>query len=500
MGRSVCYYESMQLNTSRFFSDRLIFDPSSPERFQIATGFWNWMQRIVAWIYSPQLYSEENRRTIQCFRQILLENLGEERLKRISSRYRYDWEEMDRCGKPLLSRDVAKFVIGSKCITVEDINEKIQTAQEDPRFTGKQSFLELDSQTIDEVQRDLSSSFDAMWHVAEITVRLTGRPSEWLAGLFHDRFLADRERLQVMKSYPTDLFADFMHNMVARVIKREMNVGMLIPAYNHPEGRAQYYYVSARLITGRGMVSYILHPAGIDTDLQPIRLFRGTSPRNGEIDALSTVIADLEKDIGYTAYLSGNIFEPVIAQTLGQPVVEAGHSLGATIVQHRLVTMDHIQTAYLYCAPGVREEQMERFNQNNRRVNLIIRVAENDLFHQLGQVHLGYKAPVNVHVDYARYRARGARNFDPHVTIWGREPEDFELDDVEPDQRDQLLFNRNRTWEVFRVMVGPIIALILGCIRDFIRLFFDSRIQNKQGLKIGMMEGATWRVALFRAS
>ncbi len=472
----------MEVDTG-FLSDRLIFNDSLESKFQIANSFWDWVQRIIAWIWSPASYSDENRRTIACFQHYLIDTLGAERLQRISSRYDIDLAEMYTKGYPLLSRDVAKIVIGSKNISVEDISEKAQT-----------NFLDLDAKAIEAVYRELSSQFDPLWQVAEITDRITGRPTEYLARLFYDPFLADRERQQIVKEHSNNTFIDFVHNMVARVIKRDMDVGMLVPAPNQ-----QFYYVSAKIVTEEGMVSYILHPASKDSTLEPIRLFRGTAARNSELAAIPSVMTDLESNVGMSAHLSGNPFEKVIQERLGAPVVEAGHSMGATIVQHRLVDMDHIKTAYLFCGPGVTEEELERFNRKNPHVHLFIRVASNDPWHRLGEVHLGYRPPSNVNVDFVQFRPSYPHDHDPHVTIWPIMPQHFEPEaEISPEARDEALYHKNSLWERCRSLIGPVVAKILGWIRDFFHFLFSCRIASEAGLKIGQMQGQRWRVDHFR--
>lgn len=407
---------------------------------------------------------------------------------------------MERKGSPLLSRDVAKIVIGSKNIYVDDINEKIQANQNDPRFAGKTHFSELDSATLSAVQKELSSQFDSLWQVAEITDRITGRPTQWLSRFYFDPFLADRERQQITREHPDCTFVDFLHNMAARVIKREMDVGMLIFAPNRADGCAQQYVLTGKLATGQGMVSYIFHPAGIDSTLEPIRLFRGTSPRNSDLDALSTMITDCEADIGRSAYESGQVFEPIIAQRLGLPRIEVGHSMGSTVVQHRLAHSDHIQQAYLFCGPGVSAAEAEEFNRRNPHVRLVIRLANNDFLSNLGEVHVGYQAPANVQVDFLRYRPRGRHNHDPHVSVWGRMPDHFEVESgITPAIRDQALDHRGLTCELYRSFVGPFVSVLLGWVRDVVRFIFSSRIAIEKGLKIGYMAGSRWQVAHFRA-
>ncbi len=487
MGRPICYNGAMQLDTSRFFSDRLVFDDTSPSKFRIVSGFWEWVKRIVSWIYSPAVYSDENRRTVECFKSYLIDTLGENRLKRISSRYELDWEEMKK--SPLLSRDVAKIFIGSKCVSVEDVNESIQG-----------DFSTLTSKALATHIKELSSPFDQMWKVADITKRIAGGPSEWLSRVFYDPFLLDREKLQLVKDHPKNSFEHFVHSMVARVIKREPDVGLLIPGPDHPKRFSQFYYVSGKLITGKGMVSYILHPAGSDTNLKPVRLFRGTSLRNSELDALSTVITDLEDDLGRTAYRSGKIFECVIQEMLGQAEIEGGHSMGATLVQHRLANMDHIREAYLYSGPGVKEKALIKFNEKNPKVRLVIRTASNDPLHKVGEAHLGYQAPSNVTVDFAKYRPIKETSIPhAHAAVWEQESEYFEKVEIAPETRDKHLYHKNNLKERCRSCFGPLAAGPLACLRDLIRSVFScSRINTENGLKIGHMVGRKWRVEHFQ--
>lgn len=466
----------IQLDTSRFFSDRIVFDG---QRFEALSGVWEWMQRLISWICSPCAYSEENRRTVECFRTYLVDRLGEARLQRISSRYQIDWGEMQK--NPLLSRDVAKFVVAAQCVTVEDVQE-----------VWGRDFSELGSEELAEIIQRLASPFRGVFEVADLSCQITGRPTEFLARVWHDPLLADRERQQVMREHPQDSFENFMHNMVVRVIKREPALGMLIPAPNH-EGRPQFYYVSGKLATGRGMVSYILHPATRDTQLEPIRLFRGTSTRNSELDALSTVITDLERDLGRSAYQSGLPYEQRIQQRLGVIAIEGGHSMGSNLVQHRLAAMDHIRTAYLYAGPGITMQEVTRFNERNPHVHLIIRQANSDRASRVGQTHLGYQAPSNVQVDFLNYQQTATSSLDPHVAIWGLE-EDFIAENGEED----ALYHVDGCEESFRICLGPIVARMLEWVRDFMRYCFSSRIAIEQGLQIGRLQNHIWQVEHFR--
>jgi len=490
----------MQLDTSRFLNDRFVFDDSQVVKFRVANSLWDWCKRIICWIWSLSSYSEENIRAISCFKKYLVDTLGKERLQRICSRYTMDLDAMEKKGSPLLSRDMAKIVVGAKNVSVEDINEHILRNQADPRFMGKNSFIQLDAATLSEVQSLLAKRFDDLWTVSPILSPMSGRPTEWFSRIFFDPFLADRERLQLMEEHPTDSYETFVHNMTARVIKREMNVGTLVPAPTHPDGRKQFYYVSAKIVTGKGMVSYILHPATADTNLEAIRLFRGTSPRNSDVDAISTMITDLEKDLGRSAYESGAPYEPIIQQKLGLPPLEGGHSMGSTLVQYRLANMDHIRKAFLYCGPGLPEKEVDKFNAKNPAVHLVIRTTSKDLWNTMGDAHLGYQAPENVHVDFRKYYPPFKPHGDnPHVTVWGKEKYYYGIEGgMASEFRDIELHSKLRPKELIRSLLGPLIAKILKLFRSFIRTLFSSRVEIERGAKIGTMQAGRWQVDHFR--
>jgi len=495
----------MELSTNRVFNSRLIYDEALPEKFRVANSFWDWLKRIISWIWSPSSYSAENRLTLHCFKKYLLDTLGEERLQRICTRYSLDLEAMEKKGSPLLSRHVAKIVIGARNVSVEDINDFLQKSPSDSCFSGKNSFLDLDSATLAGVIERLSDPFEGRWKVADIAKRISGRPTEWIASWIYDPFSADRERLEVSRENPTDSFEVFMHNMVARVIKREMDVGTLVPAPNHPSGRPQFYYVSGKLISGEGMISYIFHPATADTNLEPMRLFRGTAARNSEIDGVSTVITDLEPDLGRTAYESGLVYEPFIREKLGQPRIEGGHSLGATLVQYRLASeldhMNHIEKAYLFCGPGVPRKEAEKFNRKNPKVHLFIRRSTKDPSVKAGEVHLGHQAPSNVQVDYWKYHApRKKMDQAAHVAVWGREKKvHVGIEGGMPTEKRNREFYHKDNWiERLRSTFGPPIARRLRSLRNRCRSHFSSRAELEQGLKIGSMQKGRWHVDHFK--
>lgn len=498
----------MKLDISRFLSDRLVFDCSRPEKLRITNSFWDWCKRIISWIWSPKSYSDENKRTIACFKKYLIDTLGTERLQRICNRYSLNFDAMEKKGNPLLSRHVAMIVTGARDVSVEDINEFMQefirntekAGIQDPWFQGKKSFLELDSETLADLQHGLSSPFKNQWEVPKISKEIGGGATNWFARIFYDPFLADRERLQLCGEHAKDDFETFMHNMCARVIKREMNVGALVPAPNHPDGRAQFYYVSAKIVTGEGMVSYLFHPATKDTHLEPLRLFRGTAARNSEIDGISTLITDLEEDLGRTAYESGQLYEKKIAEELTVPTIEGGHSLGSTIVQYRLADMDHIRKAYLFCGPGLPEREVEKFNLKEDPPELVIRHPFNDKWSSMGQVHIGYKSRFPGKVDYQIYHFPRKFKDSVHTTVCGKRKMLYygREGGIPPEKRDKDFYHKDHFREKLRMTFGPPVASVLRGIRDWSRSHFPTRAEEERGLKIGNLHKGRWRVDHYR--
>jgi hypothetical protein len=463
----------MDLNIRRPFSDRVIFDEALPAKFRITNSFWDWVIRIISWVFSPAFYSDENRRTVHCFKEYLLDTLGEERLQRISGRYGLDLNEMERKGNPLLSRHVAQIVVGAQNVGVEDIP----------------NFEQLNAEELDEAIKRAKDPFGGIWKVCEVSKAISGRATDWTGTMWFDPFLSDRERLQLCRKHPTATFESFIHNMVARVIKREMDVGTLIQAPNRADGIAQYYYVSGKLVTGEGMVSYVFRPATGDTALEPMRLFRGTSARNGEIDGISTVITDLERHLGKSAYESGLPYEEYI-----EPCpIEAGHSLGSALVQHRLVDMDHIRAAYLYSGPGIAVERALAFNRKKEPVRLVIRQVEGDTWSHVGGAHLGWKS--NQNVDYRVTHPNGRTPHSRHVIVWSMEPFPHRVrEDHSVEERDKNLYSESNWTEFVRSTFGPPTAMVLKAARDVSRAIFSSRTDEERGLHLGQFKNHRWQV------
>lgn len=501
---------AVELNINRFFSDRLVMKGHG--KVQVDNSFCSKLLRVFSWIYSPKSYTDENRKTVQCFKKFLLNTLGYKRATTLCNRYSINLEQMEREGSPLLSRHVAKIAIGVRDVSIEDVNDLIDKAKSGQKWPSKissdlkkklesaQTFLDLDAETFAETRKTLAEV--CKWKVPRITAPMEGgRATEYIARIFFDPFLADRERLQLVEEHPRDKTETFVHNMVVRVIKRELEVGMLIPAPNSADGRAQFYYVAGKLITNEGMVSYILVPATKDTELEPIRLFRGSAFRAGEIDAISTIATDLEENLGSMGYQSSRLYEPIIESLLPTRII-AGHSLGSTHAQFHLANdvQNRVIKGYFFNGPGLPETEVEKFNQRmantpHHRPKLIIRRATKDKACLVGKHHIGLNAPGNVTVDHLKYYppSKPVPNANPHVILWGRARKIFYgieggnaiLHELNHEKQEESA-------EGLRSTLGPPISYLIRKIRNFIRSFVNTRAVTHQGLEIGWVEKGGW--------
>lgn len=445
-------------------------------------------------------YAEENRRALACFQAQAANRLGGARLARICARYGLDFEKKKTEGSPLYARDVAKIAIGARDVAVEDIEEELG------RESSPRAFGDLNAEELSQIRGRLSAALEADCKVPPIAGMLAGCASDWFARIRFDRFVADRERLQLCEpQIPGDLLERsmnvFVDNLAARVIKRDMELGTLVPAPRRADGVMQFYYAAAKLVTGQGMVSYIFLPATSDTHLPPLRCFRGSSFRFGETDSLSTMATDLEKDLGRLAYTSSLPYEPLIQRLFPQVSVEAGHSLGATLVQYRLANMDHIRLAYLCNGPGVPLSEALRFNANmrshpNRQVQLVIHKATRDPIAKTGEIHLGWRAPENVDIEFLKYHSLACAGH-PHVFVWGLEPSaKYGIEGVMRPQLEAECDHRNEPLERIRRLFGAWISRILLLIRDLFRFLFP-QYAPRSGLEAGLFENGRFRIRFY---
>jgi len=489
-------------------SDRILISKDSDVFYmRIANSWRDWFMRIVSWIYSPAAYTEQNRKTIRCFQEMLAP-IGAERLQRICTRYKIDFAKMEKEGSPLLSRTIAQISVGIQDVTTMDMEEALEKAKANPPqfpFWAPKSLQPAlqAAKTADELSGDsFASLVKALGYPAKSLLlpdiqEINGsRPTEFFARFFFNQFLADRERIALQAKNPDIKMDAFVDNVAVRIMRREMEVGMLMPAPNHAQnGTKQFYRVAARLITGEGCVSYVLVPATKDTDLKTIEFFRGTSMTPAEVDMLSSVITDLEPSLGDGAWRSSKIFRPLKDKYLPKIRIVAGHSLGSTLAQRAIVKNPHIRKAYLKHGPGLPDKKIDQFNTRmakpeSKPIKLKIQDGEKDDLSVMGNIHLGYKAPEKVAIDFSIYSARHkAGRFSVHTMNWHNQAFCGMAGGHAAADIDNHLNHKSRVslnW--LREAVGPYLIRIFRLIRDFFRWAIGSRVRELRGLQLGVYQ------------
>lgn len=150
------------------------------------------------------------------------------------------------------------------------------------------------------------------------------------------------EAIKQIEELPQENYSEKMEGyreVLARYIAySEASEGALIPAPLE-NGRMGYYKVAKQVITGKGMVAYVLTRATDQMkELVPIVLFRGTALFPSSLDSCSSVLTYLELNAGSRAYNSGRkkLFEALQYEGIlkADPRLEViGYSLGGIFAQ-----------------------------------------------------------------------------------------------------------------------------------------------------------------------
>lgn len=198
----------------------------------------------------------------------------------------------------------------------------------------------------------------------------------------------------------------------------EATEGALIPAPLQ-DGTMGYYRVAKQITTGKGMVAYVLTRATDQMEeLAPIVLFRGTAPFPSALDSCSTILTDLELDIGSMAYRSGKkkLFDALKYEGIlnGDKRLEViGHSLGGVFAQK--FTLDFTEcvarkTLGHKGLEGIKEIELALFNSPalDKRSNLKFKrlIERDDVALQVGGKAYFTRGDI-VHLAGSRYLVYG---------------------------------------------------------------------------------------------
>ncbi|OGN67051.1 MAG: hypothetical protein A2888_01785 [Chlamydiae bacterium RIFCSPLOWO2_01_FULL_28_7] len=358
---------AIKLSLDKFGSDRLIY--SFQNFFVKKNDFYNFI--FSYFNLAETSYINTNRKTINFFKHTLYERVGEERLGRILKKLNIDLNEMEKRSLPLRSSTVIEILDGLRDVNVIDLDEFIKKIKNDEikntlldrkivqKIKNVEKFDEIDKTTCEIVFKYLSLPMDDIFkYIPEKPSKMT----KILGKFFYNYSLLLNEKVFYCSTNHELTKEAFFERLCKKLARLELNIGSIIPAYNVSKEK-KYYRVAAKLVTAEGLISYTLIPLTKDMrDIEPIRIFKGTSVDVSSLDFLSFLITDFEREIGRKAFLSGMKYEYEINK-IAKVTTEIGFSLGGTIIQHRLASKNTIENAYLFNSPGVSKQIIEAVNK-----------------------------------------------------------------------------------------------------------------------------------------
>jgi len=363
----------LTLTEHPFINDRLVFDQNTLLR--VANSFWNFILSL--FYVAPKNYTDQNKRTIKCFKKYLIDRIGKNRLDRVLSKMSIDLDRLEKKGYYLSSKVVAKILVGFKDVNILDIQEAIDIVHSDktafshldPAILKKLKRVkrpeQLDLETFDKVYRALATPIENIT-TKPIEGKISGKPTKFLARIIYDYYLSVKERLQLCETNHLLRLEGFYEKLSKVLVNRVMDVGVIIRAPNDQNNKPRYFRVAARLVTANGNISYVLIPATNDTKgLEKIRVTRGSGLKLANVDMLSYYVTDTERDIGKSPFESGKKYEKYFSR-LGKISTEMGHSAGGAITQHRAALYRKIKKVYLYNSPGVSKRVIKKFNKREK--------------------------------------------------------------------------------------------------------------------------------------
>jgi hypothetical protein len=505
---------------SSLFSSRIVLAKSSHYEpvFKVASNsFWDHVwDYTCSWIKQDN-YTELNRKTLEALRRQLNKKCGKKRKKKVCDLANVDLDQMISDGSDLTTRDVEKILVSLKDVSVGDMQDAIVDTQEGVGYTNlfEESLREvlLDTKSVEDLDsKNFAKLYNSMQKplsasrlsLAKIKGPITGKPTKELACYVHDYFLSVKERLQLCELNKKSSEMAFYERLCKAISYKEMKVGTLVQAHNDEFGKAQFYRVAAKVVTGQGHVSFILKGATNDSTLSQIRVFRGSIFRPAGLDTSSSFVTDFEPDIGFSAFKSGEKYEKaldILLPTTNQ--IEMGHSLGGLIVEYRAAYHPEMKKAILFNAPGVPKTIVDKFNKQREESEepfelVVVRVSK-DVVDKAGPYSLGYQAPDNVNVELLKFKQKRAQCDGGEVANHNQVLFDFDNDCFELHKYDRKVhdkkFNnltRSNLEKVRHYVGGYFLSPVFSMVKEVTRTIFASRA--KVGLEVESFDKGRWHV------
>lgn len=247
---------------------------------------------------------EINERTWHAFRRCIETEFTENQIDSIYQRYGFDWNDRSFDLKPLERRYVEFFGVRAANPTLADLEGHLSIFR---------SLSKQDPKQLDQLFRKASRNR----YIADLRdpMLVHGGPEEMHENFVHDFFLLDKHRANLFRGLTTLLSRDKniprLHPYYSRLEmaivclletkKGEEDINMIIPAPGPRDGEVDYYKVH-RIIARGGLTAFALVPVSESSSLSPILCFRCTSQTLGHVDAVFSILNDMETELGKSGY------------------------------------------------------------------------------------------------------------------------------------------------------------------------------------------------------
>lgn len=307
---------------------------------------------------------------------------GAKKIEELLEKYK-----IDTSNTALNLKQVIDIEKGASILKVEEIAKKV--------FSGP--VTDLTDQEISDV---ITTNFPN-FTFPKVAKEITSTPS-WLTALVrHNRMLMDQEIRQLLDRLDVENNQDAADELLVKgLIPRELDLGTVFK-FPINEITSCYYFVYAEIMTGDGAVVYGFKPLSDHSDALPIIACRGTLFYPSGLDAISTIINDLETNIGASAYESAKkeidelISDPNFRKQ-DQLLLLKGFSLGGALCEEIACDNPHLIGGMSLFSPlGIKYDRVKSFanwvNAQDENYELTIshhRVA-GDCCDHLGDALLG---------------------------------------------------------------------------------------------------------------
>lgn len=427
------------------------------------------------------------KRTKEVYRKNALNLYGKDKLDYITRRYGYGktFSGAIDVMKGLDSKFVQKIAIGTSLLRVQDLLPHL----------GDQKPEDL---TFEQLERYLNKINPIQYKGETIIPYVATIPHNFF--WFYDSAEETKELVQLNPSSRKQTTPEGKAEILAKgFATRELEVGDIFYY-----GKS-LYYVHDTIVTGKGFIGYYFRPlTKKQEDTDPIISMGPTKFYFAGLDASSTIIEDLKKEIGKNAYLDArpHIMQWLLdIQSRDEKAVGNNFSLAATLWQYILSDFhEYCKSGKLFCSTGVCMQTAEKFYKRYKKnpTELKLDYYRIDLKEDGGDWcdHLG-EAFIGLGVNHENFKPK-LQYIDPDPRIkfkgiaakhvqrfYSVEDYPFTPKKIETDKLQVHFYNKARgnsvyIYERVRQLVGPYLLVpILSTLVYLGRLICPSRSKAK---------------------